>query len=91
MAQKKNYHTIRYGQRDGEIKFGHITDENEQSAVLLRSGWAAGLHYLNMYHTGKKGVLRDSTICKSPGPFKVQAGRTVRLRQIIWLIRLVFN
>ena len=34
MAQKKNYHTIRYGQRDGEIKFGHITDLNEQTAVL---------------------------------------------------------
>ena len=74
MAQKKNYHTIRYGQRDGEIKFGHITDENEQSAELLRSGWASGLHYFNMYHTGKKGVLRNSTICKSPGPFKVSAG-----------------
>ncbi len=79
MAQKKNYHTIRYGQRDGEIKFGHITDENEQSAVLLRSGWAAGLHYLNMYHTGKKGVLRNSTICNSPGPFKVQAGRECKV------------
>ena len=74
MAQKKNYHTIRYGQRDGEIKFGHITDENEQTAVMLRSGWAEGLHYFQMYHTGKKGVLRNSTICKSPGPFKVSAG-----------------
>ena len=74
MAQKKNYHTIRYGQRDGEIKFVHITYENEQTAVMLRSGWAEGLHYFQMYHTGKKGVLRNSTICKSPGPFKVSAG-----------------
>ena len=59
-GERKNYHTIRYGQRDGEIKFGHITDENEQTAVMLRSGWAEGLHYFQMYHTGKKGVLNSS-------------------------------
>ena len=33
MTKKQNYHTIRYGNKDGELKFGHITDNNELLAV----------------------------------------------------------
>tara|TARA_R100001594_G_scaffold2847_1_gene11132 strand:+ start:246 stop:965 length:720 start_codon:yes stop_codon:yes gene_type:complete len=78
MAQRKNYHTIRYGQRDGEIKFGHIWPDNNESAALIRSGWGDGLHYITMDHTGTKGDRKNSTICKSPGPFKVEAGSDCR-------------
>ena len=35
MAQTKDYYVIRYGNRNGEIKFGHIWPDNNQSAVLL--------------------------------------------------------
>ena len=72
-GQKKNYYTIRYGQRDGEIKFGHITSDNEQSAAMLRSGWEP-LHYIDMVASGKKGARKNSTLCRSTGPFKIQAG-----------------
>ncbi len=34
---KQNYDTIRYGNKDGEIKFGHITDNDEVDAFLVRS------------------------------------------------------
>ena len=72
MAQRKNYHTVRYGTRDGEIQFGHIHQDNNESAVMLRSGHDP-LHYVTMDHTGKE-VRKHSTICKSPGSFLVKAG-----------------
>ena len=37
MAKKQNPYRIRYGTADGEIKFGHLTEDNEQSAVMLRN------------------------------------------------------
>ena len=72
MAQRKNYHTVRYGTRDGEIQFGHIHQDNNESAVMLRSGHDP-LHYITMDHTGDE-VRKNSTICKSPGSFLVKAG-----------------
>ena len=35
MSDRKNYHTIRYGNVDGEIKFGHLHYDDELSSVLL--------------------------------------------------------
>ena len=73
MSQRKNYHTVRYGTRDGELQFGHIHKDNNQSAVMLRSGHDF-LHYISMDSSGKKGVRKNSTICRSSGPFKIEAG-----------------
>ncbi len=71
-GERKNYHTIRYGQRDGEIKFGHIHDDNNESAAMLRSGhdWT---HYITMDHTGNE-ERKHGTMCRSKGSFKVKAG-----------------
>ena len=33
MGKKRNYHTIRYGQKDGEIKFGHLHKDDVQSEL----------------------------------------------------------
>ncbi len=71
-GQRKNYYTIRYGQRDGEIKFGHIHQDNNESAVMLRSGHEA-CHYITMDHTGGP-ERKHGTICRSKGSFKVKAG-----------------
>ena len=76
MTQRKNYHTVRYGTRDGEIQFGHIHQDNNESAVMLRSGHDP-LHYITMDHTGDE-VRKNSTICKSPGSFLVKAGITAK-------------
>lgn len=72
MAELKNYHTIRYGQADGEIKFGHITADNIQSSVLLRSGRSFN-HYITLDASGDKH-RKHGTICRSPGAFQVRAG-----------------
>ena len=71
-GQRENFHTVRYGTRDGEIQFGHIHQDNNESAVMLRSGHAL-THYITMDHTGDT-VRKHSTICRSPGSFQVKAG-----------------
>ena len=72
---RKNYHTIRYGTRDGELQFGHIHQDDNESAVMLRSGHDL-THYITMDSTGGT-VRRHSTICRSPGAFQVKAGDNV--------------
>jgi len=75
MAQTKNYYTIRYGNRDGELKFGHIHQDNVLSSVLLRSG-SEPLHYLSMDATGEDH-RKHGTMLRSPGSFQVLAGDNV--------------
>jgi len=75
MAELKNYHTIRYGTADGEIKFGHITQDNVLSSVLLRNGLVKN-HYITMDSSGDSH-RKYGTICRSPGSFQVRAGDNV--------------
>lgn len=75
MAEKKNYHQLRYGTALGEIKFGHIHDDNEQSSVMLRSGSNFD-HYITMEATGKEH-RKGGTICRSPGSFQIKAGENI--------------
>lgn len=72
---RKNYHTIRYGTAEGEIKFGHLHRDNELSGVMLRNGNASskGNHYISLDSSG--GPQRtNGTECVSPGSFQVKAG-----------------
>jgi len=75
MAELKNYHTIRYGTAQGELKFGHLTQDNVLSGVLLRNG-AVSNHYITLDSTGEKH-RKYGTICRSPGSFQVRAGDNV--------------
>ena len=75
MAAEKCTHTIRYGTAEGELQFGHITDDNVLSAVLLRSGSSLN-HYISMDSTGGDH-RKHGTICRSPGSFQVEAGENV--------------
>lgn len=75
MAKLENYHTIRYGTADGELQFGHITQDNVLSAVLLRSGQSLK-HYISMDATGDEH-RKHGTICRSEGAFQVKAGDNV--------------
>ena len=83
MSQKKNYHIIRYGTAEGEIKFGHLHKDNVVSAVMLRSGFTYK-HYITMDGDGgDKDALQDSMQFNnpsSPGPNK-QALITAQIRQ----------
>lgn len=75
MAELKNYHTIRYGTAEGELKFGHITQDSVLSAVLLRNGKSKN-HYITMDASGPPH-RKHGTICRSPGSFQVRAGDNV--------------
>ena len=75
MAEVKNYHTIRYGTAQGELKFGHITQDNVLSGVLLRSGRSKN-HYITMDSSGAPH-RKHGTICRSPGSFQIRAGDNV--------------
>lgn len=72
MSQTKDYHVIRYGNMHGEIKFGHIWPDNNQSAALLRSG-KNEKHYITLEQKGENH-RKHGTICRSPGAFQVKAG-----------------
>ena len=72
---RENYHTIRYGNKDGEIKFGHIDDRNNLFSFLARSG-AHPSHYIAMSSTGDTH-LKYGTVCRSPGAFQIKAGDNV--------------
>ena len=73
--KRKNYHTVRYGTAEGEIKFGHLHSDNELSGVMLRNGNASskGNHYISLESSGGKQRI-NGTECVSPGPFQVKAG-----------------
>ena len=76
MAQNKNYHMIRYGVAEGEIKFGHIHTDNVISACMLRSGFSYK-HYITLDGPGGEDFRKHSTTCRSPGSFQVMAGEGV--------------
>lgn len=70
MSKKQNYHTIRYGQKDGEIKFGHIHKDEVQSAVMLRSGYDYR-HYMTFdADDGRKGYTTQRT----PATHQIKCG-----------------
>ena len=73
--KKKNYHTVRYGTAEGEIKFGHLHRDGELSGVMLRNGSPSskGNHYITLESGGDKG-RENGTLCASPGAFQVKAG-----------------
>ncbi len=75
MAEVKNYHTIRYGQSDGEIKFGHITQDNVLSSVLLRNGKSKN-HYITIPPPAPPHRTKG-TSCRAPGSSQGRAGVNV--------------
>lgn len=70
-----NYNVIRYGNSDGEIKFGHIHDDGKISSFMVRSGHEAN-HYITMESEGEPH-RKHGTICRSKGSFQVKAGDNV--------------
>jgi hypothetical protein len=76
MSKPQNYDTIRYGNKDGEIKFGHITENNEVDSFIVRSGSEPN-HYIEMCSTGD-AHRKNGTVCRSTGTFHVKAGDNVK-------------
>jgi len=73
MSDKTNYHTLRYGNSNGEIKFGHIHNDNVTSAAMIRSG-KDYRHYITLDSDDK----RDGwTNIRCPGVFNIRCGDNV--------------
>ena len=78
MGQRKNYHFNRVGNDHGEIRFGHIHDDNNISGFMVRTGEDGGRHYMTMDSSGDIDQGRKgSTINVCPGSFSVKAGKDV--------------
>ena len=74
MSQKENPYRKSKSTSDGEIKFGHLTADNEISAVLIRDNYEPeGKHYISLDRTGD-AHRAHGTICRSTGSFQVKAG-----------------
>lgn len=75
MAQPEN-REYRLGTKDGEVKFGHKTSDNQIDGVLIRN--VQGFkHYIEMCRTGDDH-RKDGTICRALGSFQICAGDAVK-------------
>lgn len=78
MGRRTNYHFNRLGNDHGEIRFGHIHQDNNISGVMLRTGEDGGRHYITMDSSGSvEQGRKGSTINVCPGSFAVKAGKDV--------------
>ena len=75
MARKTNPYRVRYGTADGDLTFGHITDDNQISSVMIRN-FKEPLHYIALSQTGGQ-FRKNGTICRSTGSFQVRAGDAI--------------
>ena len=74
MSQKENPYRVNKTSDGGEIKFGHLTPDNEISAVMIRDGHEPhGEHYITLDRTGAPH-RKYGTICRSTGAFQVKSG-----------------
>ena len=74
MSEKINYEAYRLGTKDGEIKFGHISHNQQIYSVYLNNYLSDAKHYIAMVQTGQSDWQANSTICRSTGSFTVKAG-----------------
>ncbi len=78
MSERTNYHFNRIGNDHGEIRFGHIHQDNNLAGVLIRTGEDGGRHYIQMDSTGDiEQGRKGSTMNVCPGSFSVMAGKDV--------------
>jgi len=75
MGEKINYHAYRLGNDHGELKFGHIHDDDVRSGVMIRTGDDGGRHYMTMDSTGSiEQGRRGGTINRCPGSYQITCG-----------------
>lgn len=78
MGQRINYHFNRIGNDHGEIRFGHVHEDNNISGFMVRTGEDGGRHYMTMDSSGDVAQGRKGcTINKCPGSYSVVAGQDV--------------
>lgn len=76
----QNYGQLRYGNSDGELRFGYIDTLQNKHSFLVRSG-SSTKHYFAMVSSPGGEVkanshLNHGTILNSPGALQINAGKT---------------
>ena len=77
----KNYGQLRYGNSDGELRFGFIDELQNKHAFLVRSG-SSPSHYFSMISSTDGDAKTNSyidggTVLRSPGALQIDAGKKV--------------
>lgn len=73
----ENHFTIRYGNKDSEIRCGHVHSDQQLSAFMVRSGHDER-HFMTMDATGSAPEGRKGgTINSCPGSFQIKCGDDV--------------
>lgn len=67
--------TKRLGNSEGEIVFGHLDENGDSAAVLIRSGNTADVteHYIQLT---TKGPLKGGTMNRCPGTYQIICGNS---------------
>jgi len=74
MGQKKEYERVRYGTKEGELKFGHVHNDEVTSGFMARTG-TDHRHYFTLDINGKRKGW-TTNVC--PGVFQIKAGHDVK-------------
>lgn len=83
MSDKKNIDALSYGNKDGEIRFGHLhlansngTESDVTSSVMLQADDSR--HYMSMDKDGKR---KGWTLNRCPGSYEIKCGDDVPQNQ----------
>jgi len=82
---KENYHTLRYGNKNGEIKLGHIHPDDVISAFMVRSG-KDYRHYTTL---DSEGTRSGWTINRCPGVYSIKCADDVKETSIGFILEAV--
>jgi len=79
---KENYHTLRYGNKNGEIKFGHIHSDDVISSFMVRSG-NDYRHYMTL---DGEGTRSGWTLNRCPGVYAIKCGDDIDENSIAFIL-----
>lgn len=79
---KENYHAIRYGNKDGEIKFGHIHNDDVISSFMVRNG-KDYRHYMTF---DSEGTRSGWTLNRCPGVYAIKCGDDIDEDSIAFIL-----
>lgn len=82
MAQTETRDTIRYGSRHGEIKFGHVHNDECLSSVMIRSGY----DYRQYISLDSKGSRKGTITAYTPNTFQIKCAHDLKKEQIAFVI-----
>jgi len=84
MSEKKNIDTIKYGNKDGQIEFGHLhmansngTESDVTSGIMLQA--FDSRHYTTMDNDGKR---KGWTLNRCPGVYQIKCGTDIPQNEV---------